>query len=377
MNIEEARKLFPVTENQLYFNHAACSPFSVRVEKVLLDYMKNRVKYRIDDYQGIAEVANRLRGMLGKLMNAPADRIALTSNTTHGLNVIATGFPWESGDEILVNTMEFPANVYPFLNLEKRGVTLSRFSTGDGRVTVRDVEAHITPKTKMLTLSYVQYLNGYRADLRAIGTLCKERDIYFVVDGIQGVGAFPMDVQGWHIDALAGGGQKWMMSPKGTGYLYLTEELQSKIDMSYLGWLSVEVPFDFHNYHQALDSSAQRFELATANAMGIFGMHAAVELLLEVGISKISEHILDITGYLREHLQNIGCEILTPFEDSERAGILLFSLGSETRNKKVFKKLLEKKITISLREGKLRVSPHFYNTRDDMDQFLNILQQVR
>jgi len=377
MNIQDARKLFPVRENQLYFNHAACSPFSVRVEKVLLEYLKERVKSKIDDYQGIMQVSDQLRKMLGKMMNASADRIALTTNTSHGLNIIASGFPWEDGDEILISEMEFPANVYPFLNLEKRGVKLAWFPTEDGRVTLHDIETHLTSKTKMLTLSYVQYLNGYRADLKAIGELCKERNIWFVVDGIQGMGAFPMDVQNWHIDALAGGGQKWMMSPKGTGYLYLTEELQAQLDMSYLGWLSVENPFDFHNFKQDLDASAQRFELATANAMGIFGMHTAVELLLEVGIPQISEHILDITGYLRNRLEAIGCEILTPFEDQERAGIMLFSLGDESHNKEVFQELLDKNVTISLREGKLRVSPHFYNTREDLDKFLAILQQVR
>ena len=377
MNIHDARKLFPAVENQLYFNHAACSPFSLRVEKKLHQYIKERLKTAIDDYKSEMEVAIQVRKLLGTLLSAPEDRIALTTNTTHGLNIIAAGLEWRPGDEILLSKMEFPANVYPFKNLEKQGVRLKWISTTDGRVTVEDVEAAMSDNTKLLTLSFVQYLNGYRADLEAIGEFCRSHDILFLVDGIQGVGAFPVDVSSWHIDALAGGGHKWLMSPKGTGYLYLTEDMRSRLDMKHLGWLSVESPFEFHNFDQELDPTARRYELATANAMGIQGMHAALRLLLDVGIEQISEHLLGITGYLRDRLSELGCEILTPFDRHERAGIVLFSLGDEQANKHTFKKLLDERVTLSLREGALRASPHFYNTREDMDDFIEILQRVR
>lgn len=377
MNIHEARNLFPVTENQLYFNHAACSPFSLRVEKVLQQYLKKRVKTVVDDYKGNMEVAAQVRSLIGQLINAPDDRIALTTNTTHGLNILATGLEWHHGDEILLSEMEFPANVYPFKNLERLGVKLRWVPSNHSRITVEDVEAAMTEKTRVLTLSFVQYLNGFRADLEEIGDFCRSQDILFIVDGIQGVGAFSMDVRSWHIDALAGGGHKWLMSPKGTGYLYLSEGMQNRLNMQYMGWLSVESPFEFRNFNQELKPSAKRFELATANAMGIAGMHAALRLLLDVGIDQISEHLLDLNEYLQGRLGDFGCEIFSNFDRNERSGIVLFSLGSKQENKRVFQKLLDEKVTISQREGSLRISPHFYNTKDDLDKFFDILQRVR
>ena len=375
MNFHEIRGLFPVVENQIYLNHAACSPISLWVRRALEEYFSRRTQDRVDDFKRDLEEAQDLRENLGKLIDAPADRIALTSNTTHGLNIIAAGLPWQKGDEILLSEMEFPANVYPFLNLRNRGVNIKQIPDNDGRITVDMFRRHATDSTRLISLSFVQYLNGYRADLKRIGQFCSENDILFIVDGIQGLGGFPLSVEDLPIDALASGGHKWLMSPKGTGFLYLTKRLQDRLELPYLGWLSVEHPLDFHNYNQKLTQRASRFELATPNQAGIYGMNAAVQLLHRAGIGSISEHLLRITGYLREKLSEKGYEILTPFTDNERAGIILFSAGSADRNKDLFRTLLDRNVTISYREGFLRVSPHFYNTREDMDQFLTKLNE--
>jgi len=349
---------------------------SSRVQKALQDYLVDRGTGRIDDYKRNAAVASELRSMIAEYIHARSEQIALTSNTSHGLNIIATGYPWERDDEILIPAGEFPANVYPFLNLEKLGVKVRRVPRHEGRITLTDFIELVNDQTRMVSLSYVQYLNGFRADLQSIGKFCHENNIAFVVDGIQGLGALPINVESAYIDALATGGQKWLMSPKGSGFLYVSERLFHKLDMNYLGWLSVKTPFDFQNYHQELNPSAQRFELATPNHLGIYGMNAALRLILEIGVNTIRDHLLEITGYLREKLRSRGCEIVTDFRDGERAGIMSFSCGSPDHNEELFKALLGKGVTISYRDGILRVSPHFYNTIEDMDRFLNALTDV-
>jgi len=377
MELSEARRFFPAVENQLYLNHAASSPFSTRVVNALGEYTENRLSGTVDAHKQDFREMESLRKNLATLIQASPDRIAFTSNTSHGLNIIAQGYPWKPKDEILLSSMEFPANVYPFLNLKKQGVVVKTIPENEGRIRVEDIVEYVTDNTRMLSLSYVQYLNGYRANLQNIGTFCRENDILFVVDGIQGLGAVPLNVSNTPVDAVATGGQKWLISPKGTGFLYLSEALQNRLDMTYLGWLSVEDPFDFHNFKQAVKGNASRYEMATPNHIGFYGMNAAVQLLLDVGINTISLHLLEITGYLREELKAMGCEIRTRFEDGERAGIMLFSCGEAEENERIFKSLMEKQVTISLREGHLRVSPHFYNTKEDMVRFVETLREVR
>jgi len=376
MKFEDARALFPVLEDGLYLNHAACSPLSLWVRRALERYLADRTQGRIADFKRDVGEMQSLRETIGELISAPADRIALTGNTTHGLNIVAAGLPWESGDEILLSEMEFPANVYPFLNLRGLGVTVKQIPSRNGRVTGEDFEDYATGRTRLISLSFVQYLNGYRADLRSIGEFCRDNDILFIVDGIQGLGAFPLSVKDLPIDALATGGHKWLMSPKGTGFLYLTRELQSRLRTTHLGWLSMESPLEFHNFDQEEKRTAARYEAATPNHFGIYGMNAALELLLNAGIGPISKHILEITGYLRNKLSESGYEILTNFDDQERAGILLFSAGDAEENKTIFKALKERNVTVSYREGALRVSPHFYNSMEDMDRFLETLKEV-
>ncbi|HKJ69264.1 MAG TPA: aminotransferase class V-fold PLP-dependent enzyme [bacterium] len=376
MELEAARDLFPFVTEQLYLNHAASSPLSLRVEEAIRRYVSDRTRGGINNFKRDMQEIAALRSALAELIGADPERIALTSNTTHGLNIIASGLSWSEGDEILLSEMEFPANVYPFLNLRRQGVTIKHLPSTDGKITIEDFAEHTTERTRLISLSYVQYLNGYRADLTSVSDFCNANDILFIVDAIQGLGAIPLDVDHIRCDALATGGHKWLMSPRGTGFLYLSEALQERLTPAYLGWLSVENPFHFHDYKQKLKPTAEQFELATPNTIGAYGMHAAVQLLQEVGLQKIERHILDITGYLRNELPKRGYEVKTTFTDQERAGILLFSCGDPQENKRIFGKLSGKNVTISYREGALRVAPHFYNTRADMDRFIGILEEV-
>jgi len=227
-----------------------------------------------------------------------------------------------------------------------------------------------------VAVSAVQYLSGHRTDLMAMGALCRSRDVVLVVDGIQAVGAMAIDVRAMRIDALGAGAQKWQMSPQGTGFLYLTGELQSRIKQKHLGWLSVADPWQFTNYDQPLAASARRYEGGTLNIIGLIGMQAAIRTLLEVGIPAIESHLLSITGLLMERLRGIrGLDLITPAGGRDRAGIVTAAMGAGIDPQRILARLTERGVLIALREGCLRFSPHFYNTPDEMERTAAIVRE--
>ncbi len=220
--LTRARSLFPHTlQGKIYLNHAGTSPMSTRVLDAVTRYYRDRSEGKIDTYWEDLPMVAEVRSFVQQLINAEStERIALTANTSDAINIIAGGIDWKSGDRILLNDIEFPANVWPYLNLKQIGVELDVLKALDGRVTPDQIEESITSRTRLVALSAVQFLSGYRADLATIGEMCRQRGAIFAVDGIQAVGAIKLDVQAMKIDALAAGGQKWQMSPHGTGFLY-------------------------------------------------------------------------------------------------------------------------------------------------------------
>ncbi len=364
-----AKSFFPHTqEGKIYLNNAATAPMSTRVVEAMTSHLKDRSVGRIETYERDIVKFEECRRSVQALVKAESPgRIALTANTSDGINVIAAGLRWKPGNRILLHEAEFPANVWPYLNLRKHGVELDIIPATLGHPTPQLVADMITPATRLVAMSAVQFLTGYRADLAAIGDLCRSKNIVFVVDGIQAAGATVIDVQRMKIDAFASGCQKWQLGPQGTGWLYVTEELQAKIEPAYVGWLSVEDPWQFTDYGQPLASSARRFEGGTKNVIGLWGMQAALSILLEFGIEKIESHLLALTQMLMNGLHTIdGVKILTPNVQTQRAGIITIELPDSIDAKSVYKKLMLQDITLSLREGKLRFSPHFYNSATEI-----------
>jgi selenocysteine lyase/cysteine desulfurase len=319
-----------------------------------------------------------LRSFIQRLINAEsAERIALTPNTSEAINIIAGGIDWKSGDRVLLGNIEFPANVWPYLNLKRVGVELDVIQSPDGRITPEQIEKAISPHTRLVALSAVQFLSGYLADLATVGELCRRKGIIFAVDGIQAVGAIRIDVQAMKIDALAAGGQKWQMSPHGTGFMYLTEKLQSQIHQKSVGWLSVADPWDFYNYDQPLDRTARRYEGGSLVMPSLWGMHAALGTILEFGQDEIEAHLLALTQILIDGLQRIeGIELYTPTQTQERAGIVTIKISKNADPKLVFKELLQMNITAALREGMLRYSPHFYCAEDEMKSVVDATRAI-
>jgi len=325
----------------------------------------------------VLERCEKLRALLARLIGSTPDRIALLQNTSAGLNVIANGLDWQPGDEILIPEGEFPANVCPFLNLERNGVRVRFIKVPDGGLTPEILEQAIGPRTRLLTLSFVEFLSGYMADLEAIGTVCKVHGVIFIVDGIQGVGAIPIDVEKCGIDALANGMHKWLMCPQGLGFLYLSEAFQEKVYPNAVGWVGLSNPEDFLNYRQELSPEARRYELGGLNSAAVAGAVAAVATLLEVSPVNIYAHLKQLTQRLIDGLDAIGFPIYSNRAIEHRSGIVTFYPGDKNRSQALYDRLTERHIAVSMRGDMIRVAPHFYNTEAEIDTLLAVCWELR
>ncbi len=378
-SLSSARALFPFTrEGAIYLNHAGTSPLSTRVVEAVTTYLRERSEGILETYPRDRQIVRECRQLVQRLIGAESpDRIALVSSTTDAINIVASGIDWHTGDRILSNTMEFPGNVYPYLNLRQRGVELDVLRTPQGIITPQMIADALIPRTRLLALSAVQFLSGYRADLAAIGELCKRRHVVFAVDGIQAVCAVPVNVQEMHIDALAAGAQKWQMAPHGSGFLYITEPLQARLKQQSLGWLSVEDPWDFFNYEQPLASTARRYEGGSLSIPSFWGMHAALSTLLECGMEQVHEQIALLTTLLTERFRELSdIRVYSPLRPEERAGIVTIDLPGAVDGKAVLKALARTRITPALRWGKLRFSPHFYNSAEEMQSTVSATMEA-
>lgn len=377
--LQEIRRLFPHTEQGvIYLNHAAVSPLSTRVLRAQIGHLQDRSSGKIETYWDDVKQIEETRRCVQRLINAESiDRIALAGNTSDALNVIASGLDWKPGDRILLNDQEFPSNVYPYYHLRSQGVEIDFINCPDGKVTPERIYASLRPHTRLLAISAVQFLSGYRADLELLGEVCRSRGILLIVDAMQAVGGVTVDVQTMKIDGMAAGAAKWQMGPQGIGFLYINEELQARVHQKYLGWLSVADPWDFFHFDQELATAAHRYEGGTVNIPGMWGFHAALSTLLEVGLQTIESHILALTQTLLDGFQAIdGVSVFSSTLLPERSGIVTIVPPNGVDPAAAFEELSRRKVFISLRGGKLRYSPHFYNTADEIQSTVSITKEV-
>jgi len=373
MDLSSYRKLFPVTRSAIYLNHAAVSPFSTRVSEAIETQIKSRSEPPVDIYRTFLEERRLLKENIAELINGRPENIAIIPNTSTGLNWLANGFSWQPGDRILLVEGEFPSNIYPFLNLKRKGVTIDFVSPRKGIIGIEEIAPKIDQKTRLFSVSYVQFLNGFRIDLTAVGQLCQANDVLFSVDGIQGVGAVRLDVEAAGIDFLSNGGHKWLMGPMGCGFMYLSPHLHNILQPVFAGWLSVKNSWDFLEYRLDFLDDAERYEPGTPDFLGIVGLRAATGLLIEAGSAKIEGHLLGLGEYLIEALESRGFTYTGCRDKKHRAGIYSFR---HVRAKEIFDHLAKNQIYISLREGVIRISPHFYNTRSELEELMRTIEKI-
>lgn len=372
----EIRSEFPHIKNGLtYLNHAAIGVLSRPVKAAIDQFIDERHNGPIDNFENGMEISASARKQVSDYLNAPSpDQITFLGNTSDGLTAAAEGFDWQPGDQILVNTMEFPATIQPFRALRHLGVEVVYAEPEDGEITADILEKYITLKTKMVTLSSVQYLSGFRSDLKSIGELCHKKGIFFVVDAIQSLGAFQIDVQKCHIDALASGSHKWLMSPMGISFLYLSKPFAKKLRPFKTGWLSVKEPWELSNFEQGWQPISQHLEIGTPNMLGITGLNASLSFLADSGIEKIASRIINLTNYIIKRLeQQTGTIVQSPKKSYKRGGIVSFTVNGMDTPESKLEELKSKNVTISLREGHFRISPHFYNIEDEIDHAIDII----
>ena len=369
-NVLKARSNFPhISSGKIYYNHAATGPVSRSVREKLIEIITEKSESNIDEFQKFIKTAAETKSLLAEMINTEAERIAFVDNTSNGINILAQGIDWKPGDRILLNDLEFPANVYPFLNLKKEGVEIDFVKSRGGIVTSGDIIEGIKSGTRLISVSQVQFLTGYRADLYEIGKTCKEKGIIFSVDAIQGLGAVKLDAARQNIDFISSGSQKWLLGLQ--GFIYVSEELQRKLNPRYVGWLSMEDAWNLLDYNFKLKSSAECFQTGTVNTLGVYALNTSLKFFKEFGYDYIEERIIENSIYLIKKLKEIGLQpVLENISAENLAGIVSFK---HPVSKKIFENLLKEDIVCSVREGMIRFSPHFYNISEESDKIVEIM----
>jgi cysteine desulfurase/selenocysteine lyase len=362
--MDSYRSLFPITRTCHYLNHAAVSPTSTRVRDAVQDWVGDLANHGMANISDWVRRERDTRALAARILGASADEIAFVRSTSHGLSSFAEGLSWQPGDEVAVCTkLEYPANVYPWMHLASRGVVLRPITATEGGVAREAVAKAIGPRTRVVSVSSVEFATGVANDLEAIGALCRERGVLFCVDGIQSVGAFPIDVVKANIDFLSADSHKWQLGLPGIGIGYVRREILPSIRPSVVGWKSVKNPLDFDHLHFELRDDAAKLEEGTQSFATILGMGAALALLDEVGIERIAAHI---TAWLEDAESILALAGLDPGPArGVRKGILTFRPPSGTAEEFV-NRASKAGVTLSPRRGRVRVSPHFYNGEDEL-----------
>ncbi|MEO7003175.1 MAG: aminotransferase class V-fold PLP-dependent enzyme, partial [Ktedonobacterales bacterium] len=373
--------LFPVTAQHTYLNHAAVGPLPAPVESTLHALLRGLSLYGsavMDGYP--AETLARAR--YARLINAPPRCVAFTKNVSDAFMTIAAGLHWQAGDNVVTAEIEFPANVYPWLNLAEQGVETRFVAAREGRVAFEDVAACIDERTRLVSLSFVEFGTGFRNNLERLAALAHARGALFAVDGIQGMGALQLDVTASDIDFLASGSAKWLLSPAHVGMLYVRPSLLDTLRVARRGWQSVATPFDFFDYAQSLREDAGRFEGGSNNFVGLVSLAAALVVFEAAGMAQIEARTLALADLIRAGLRERGHTLISPAGAGERSGILCFRPRSAGNGSEADMSALVARLTqgdgvmISARNGLARVSPHFYNTRQDVARFLAALDRA-
>lgn len=361
---------FPIVRNKIFMAHAAVTVLPHAVAEAISNYV-HKAAEEFPNYTESLRIIRETRESAARLLHASPEEIALLGPTSLGLSLFANGIRWEAGDEVICYFDDYPANVYPWLNLRQRGVTVRYLEPAQlGEITIEVVERALSTRTRLVALASCNFISGYRIDLAAIGAMLHARGILFSVDAIQTLGAFPTTVE--HVDFLSADSHKWLLGPLASGIVYVKKEHFDLCRPTLLGSWNIRAPgFVAQDQIEFLDT-AQRYEPGAMNLPGIVGMKAALDLLLEAGIDRIAERILALRARLIHGLDPAGYRLLGPKEPATGSGIVTFSHPTRDLNE-VFQRLTQAHILCSQRQDRqgnhyLRFSPHFYNSEAEIDR---------
>ncbi|HUA20097.1 MAG TPA: aminotransferase class V-fold PLP-dependent enzyme [Bryobacteraceae bacterium] len=362
------RDEFPVTKSLIYLNHAAVAPLPKRSAEAMQTWAREALDWGALHYGKWLDTYEALRVAAAKLIGAQRSEIALVKNTSEGISTVATGLEWRPGDRVVAFREEFPANYFPWKRLEANRCIVEWLSVHDP---LEKIDSACTG-ARLLAISFVQYLSGFRADLNAIGEICRRRRCFFFVDAIQGLGAFPLDVEAAHIDALAADGHKWMLGPEGCGILYVRKDRQDSILPHEFGWTNVAGYHDYASRDMTLRGDAGRYECGTLNTIGCYGLLASLELLLEAGIGQIGPVVQGLADQLARGARRKAYEVLGDRTAETGAGIVCLQKPA-LDSRKVVSDLRQQGILAAPRQGWIRMSPHFYISPEEIDRVVAAL----
>ena len=374
MELEEFRRAFQqTTDNGIFFDNASMGPVAPAVTQAMAACMQLRQAMPMKYYQYAQQVFPECRARLARLIGGQPEEIAFTENVTYGINSAAGALPLEPGDNVILCDREFASNVYPWLRLERsRGVEARMVPNDGGGLTVGLLERYAGRRTRAVSVSSVEFSDGYTADLEAIGAWCRARGIYLVVDCAQSLGVMPMDVRRYQIDFLAGLASKWLLGPFSTGFLYVRRELIGRLLPPFVGADSVKGDVDSVAYRLDLKDDASRFEGGLPNAPGIAGLNASLALMEEVGFDRIHQQAWQVSGHLICGLQRLGAQLAPcALSDRTRSTIVSFQVPELERT---YRFLRENRIACSMRCGYIRMGIHGYNTVEEAEQVLAALK---
>lgn len=374
------RAEMPIASQVAYFDHAAVAPLPARAKKAVLDWLEQATNEGDVAWLQWAKRLEQVRARAAALVSAEPDEIALVPNTTTGISLVAEGFPWRAGDNIVTLANEFPSNQYPWMNLAERGVETRRVPVEGGVVDLDRVAAACDGRTRLVSLSWVGYASGWRIDVREAAELCHRQGALLFLDAIQGLGVFPLDVRASGVDFFAADGHKWLLGPEGAGLLYVRQEHLALLRPLMVGWNSVVQGNDYTKIELKVRAEAARYEGGSQNMVGFAALGASLDLLAELGAgprsSPVADRVLAVTEYACQRLQELGASLLAPRTGNHRSGIVTFHLPGQDSNE-VRRRLEQARFITRCRAGGVRISPHGYATRDEVDRLIEELRAIR
>ena len=372
----ELRALFPITERFVYLNHAAVSPLptpTIKATEAQLHDVFENGSMHFRQWLSVKEEARRL---LASLLGARPEQVAFMRNTSDSLSTVANGLRWKAGDNIVTFRHEFPSNIYPWLRLrDTHGVEVRMCGERNGRVDQEEMCNLIDNRTRLVAISQVQFASGFRANIARLAEAARRKDALLVVDVIQGLGVLPTNVEQEGIDVGAGAGHKWLLTPEGVGYLYLSDRARERIEPTLVGWVSVQSPEDYDNFDQPWNRCTLAWETGTGPNALIHGLKASLDLLASVGTKRISDYLEELTDYLCERLEGLPYDLVSSRTPEDKSPIVCIKHRHGLSSMDLYRRLAEQNIITAPRGDRLRIAPHFYNNHEDIDRLLSALSR--
>lgn len=370
----EIRSLFPAAEKYTYLNSAAVSPMPTTAVEAVLSQLRDVSENGSEHYTDWIATKERSRNLLAKMLGVRAEQIAYMRNTSDGFAAVATGLAWQSGDNIVSFTEEFPSNFYPWRMVrDEHGVELRLVPESNGRVELDQMIGMIDSNTKLVAISAVQYASGYKADLARIGEAARKAGALFAVDIIQGLGAMGFDLPAQEVDVASCASHKWLCSPEGCGFLYLSDNARERIKPKFVGWISVETPWDFADREQPFKPNALAWESGTGCSSLFYGLEQSLMLLDGVGLSKIESYLTGLTDQLCDGLGGKDYSIVSSRAQGEKSQIVCIKHNGGMSSNDLYENLRGENIIVSPRGDRLRIAPHFFNNEADIDRIVECL----